>query len=113
MAERSYDHRTIVKTRTFEKLCVNPAFPKRWDPAKLPPWRLPGSEGKERKLSRRRFETRSPRWKKNWASQSGLSIPSSHISAFMLTPAMTESVQPSQSNDERLFDKYGIFGSVV
>lgn len=32
-----YEHKSIVKTRTFEKLCVNPYCPKHWDPAKLPP----------------------------------------------------------------------------
>jgi hypothetical protein len=37
---------TIVKTRTFEKLCVNPDCPKHWDPKKLPPWWLPVPKSK-------------------------------------------------------------------
>jgi hypothetical protein len=36
-----YEHRALVKTRTFEKLCVNPDCPKHWDPKKLPPSWIP------------------------------------------------------------------------
>jgi hypothetical protein len=41
-----YEHRALVKTRTFERLCVNPDCPKHWDPAKLPPSWLPVIEKK-------------------------------------------------------------------
>jgi len=46
-----YDHRTIVKTRTFEKLCVNPACPKHWEPKTLPPWWLPVPKAKAKALT--------------------------------------------------------------
>jgi hypothetical protein len=36
-----YEHKALVKTRTFERLCVNPSCPRRWDPSKLPPSWLP------------------------------------------------------------------------
>lgn len=32
-----YEHLAYVKTRTYERLCVNPNCPKHWDVAKLPP----------------------------------------------------------------------------
>lgn len=36
-----YEHRALVKTRTFEHLCINSACPKHWDPKKLPPSWIP------------------------------------------------------------------------
>lgn len=32
-----YEHLAYIKTRTYERLCVNPDCPKRWDVSKLPP----------------------------------------------------------------------------
>jgi hypothetical protein len=30
-----YDHQTLIKTHTYETICVNPNCPKHFDPAKL------------------------------------------------------------------------------
>jgi hypothetical protein len=45
-ANSVYEHEALVKTRTFERLCVNPECPKHWDPAKLPPDWLPALKPK-------------------------------------------------------------------
>jgi hypothetical protein len=41
-----YEHETLIKTRTFEKLCLNPDCPKHWDATKLPPDWIPVQKAK-------------------------------------------------------------------
>jgi hypothetical protein len=36
-----YEHHTLIKTRTFERLCVNPECPRHWNPDRLPPDWIP------------------------------------------------------------------------